>query len=153
MNNSHCEEIILPIRHSATVSSQRLSEYGRSDDRQESEGVNCILGLFVFRPLFGRTIPPAPDATMQGRNSKLSRNHARGKRTRTLLGEAGSRQRPSKGSDRERSDLGEFIGLSVNLMSDRKVQFLPANGSPIPARDGRGVGTARVGRSTEEGRK
>ena len=150
MKNSHCEEIILPKRHSATVSSQRPSEYGRSDDRQESEGVNCILGLFVFRPLFGRTIPPAPDATVQGRNPERE-NHERGKSTRTLLWRGRITSKTVyKGSDRERSDLGEFIGLSVNLMSDRKVQFLPANGSPIPARDGRGVGTARVGRSTEE---
>ena len=150
MNNSHCEEIILPKRHSATVSSQRPSEYGRSVDRQKGEGDKALSPFLFSWPLFGLYIPPAPDATVQGRNPERE-NHERGKSTRTLLWRGRITSKTVyKGSDRKRSDLGEFIGLSVNLMSDRKVQFLPANGSPIPARDGRGVGTARIGRSTEE---
>lgn len=100
--------------------------------------------------LFDRTleaIPPAPDATMQGRNpvsQQTPGNHAEGNEyedsirrgkitTKTVL----------QGSGRERSDLGRFFEAR-NLMSARKVRFLATNaGTPIPARNGRGVGTAR----------
>jgi len=40
-----------------------LREYGQSDDWEVPAGDYTIGG-----PLFGQTIPPAPDATMQGRN-------------------------------------------------------------------------------------
>ena len=47
MNNSHCEEIILPKRHSATVSSQRPSEYGPADAGKRADG-DKTLSAFLF---------------------------------------------------------------------------------------------------------
>jgi hypothetical protein len=46
MKISCCDEMDTQKRHSATVSSQRPSEYGRSEDRQKAEGI--FLSAFLF---------------------------------------------------------------------------------------------------------